>query len=287
MGTKRKFWFEDDDGVRWLFKYPRSGTGEHWAEKIAAEIGPALGVPCARVELATCAGVIGSISGSFAQDHNLSLVHGNELLQEVDSSYPVAQLRGVSKHTVSAVLERLEPMQPPVDNSELPSAADWFVGYLLLDAVIANSDRHHENWGVLQQTSTDVRRLAPSYDHASSLGRELRDERRRERLATRDPRHTVDFYIGRARSAIFHDVAAKKPLHPTEAFLLAKQYRARAGQAWLARLDDLSDNTFEDIVARLPDTIMSELSRRFALRMLATTRQTILRESADTANDRS
>jgi hypothetical protein len=27
------------------------------------------------------------------------LVHGNELLQEVDQAYPVTELRGVSKHT--------------------------------------------------------------------------------------------------------------------------------------------------------------------------------------------
>jgi hypothetical protein len=39
MGTKRKFWFTDTDGTRWLFKYSRAETGEHWSEKIAAEIG--------------------------------------------------------------------------------------------------------------------------------------------------------------------------------------------------------------------------------------------------------
>lgn len=34
MGSKRKFWYRPagDQPRRWLFKYPKSGTGEHWAE---------------------------------------------------------------------------------------------------------------------------------------------------------------------------------------------------------------------------------------------------------------
>lgn len=46
MGTKQKFWYEDASKRRFLFKYPRPGTGEHWAEKIVAEIATLLRVPC-------------------------------------------------------------------------------------------------------------------------------------------------------------------------------------------------------------------------------------------------
>ena len=47
MGTKRKFWYsnpaEEESSPDWLFKYPRPEIlGEHWAEKIAAEIAGAL-----------------------------------------------------------------------------------------------------------------------------------------------------------------------------------------------------------------------------------------------------
>ena len=31
MGTKYKFWYLDDDGVRVLFKQGRPNTGENWA----------------------------------------------------------------------------------------------------------------------------------------------------------------------------------------------------------------------------------------------------------------
>jgi hypothetical protein len=55
MGTQRKFWFIHTDGVRWLFKYSCPQTGEHWSEKIAAEIGARLRIPVAHVELAITA----------------------------------------------------------------------------------------------------------------------------------------------------------------------------------------------------------------------------------------
>ena len=192
MGTKEKFWCRDEKGLHWLFKFARPRTGEHWSEKIAAEVGLALGVPCAHVELAECRGQPGSLTRSFVTKGWASLVHGNELLQEVDASYPVVKLRGVTKHTVDAVLGLLSKVDAPTSSDpRLVSAADIFMGYLLLDAVVVNSDRHHENWGVLQLAG-GVRRLAPSYDHASSLGRELLDADRQARLATRDARRSVE-----------------------------------------------------------------------------------------------
>jgi HipA-like C-terminal domain len=276
MGTKAKFWYQDEDDTSWLFKFARSSTGEHWSEKIAAEIGAALGVPCAQVELALCDGHPGSVSRSFVEAGEGPLVHGNELLQEVDESYPTVQLRGVSKHTVDAVLGRLEGVRSPrAGDPALICAADWFVGYLLLDAVIVNSDRHHENWGVLQLAS-NTRQLAPSYDHASSLGRELKDAERLRRLATSDPAFAVDGYVQRARSGFYAEVEAVRPLHPTDAFRLAGDRRPTAMEVWLAQLRQTSEGVFERIVARVPDTMISAPERAFALAVLRAARQHLL-----------
>lgn len=43
--------------------------------------------------------------------------------------------------------------------------------------MIGNVDRHHENWGILRKRVDGewYGRLAPTFDHASSLGRELVD----------------------------------------------------------------------------------------------------------------
>ncbi|MGB1014647.1 MAG: hypothetical protein ACPG4T_10975 [Nannocystaceae bacterium] len=51
MGSKEKFWYREDQ-TSWLFKVCRPGTGEDWAEKLAASIAAKLNLPHAVVELA-------------------------------------------------------------------------------------------------------------------------------------------------------------------------------------------------------------------------------------------
>ncbi len=68
-------------------------------------------------------------------------------------------------------------MLGPLDTSvDKWPAFDVFAGYLVLDAWIANADRHAINWGVLQ--SANAERLAKSFDHGSALGSGLTDENR-------------------------------------------------------------------------------------------------------------
>jgi len=74
----------------------------------------------------------------------------------------------------------------------------------VLDAVIGNTDRHHENWGILLRRTKRrwMGMLAPTFDHASSLGRELRDETRgkcRRRLLSENQ---VGAYSEKATGAI-------------------------------------------------------------------------------------
>jgi hypothetical protein len=47
MGTKSKFWFSRS-GEMWLYKVTRPGSGEHWAEVLAAALAEMLGLPHAR-----------------------------------------------------------------------------------------------------------------------------------------------------------------------------------------------------------------------------------------------
>jgi hypothetical protein len=276
MGTKAKFWCLDDQARRWLFKFARPGTGENWSEKIAAEVGLTLGVPCAHVELAECEGRPGSLTQSFVTEGSGPLVHGNELLQQRDATYPLVQLYGVSKHTVDAVLGLLATIAAPTSgDARLVSAADVFLGYLLLDAVVMNCDRHHENWGVLQLPG-NLRGLAPSYDHASSLGRELSDEQRLARLATGDLRHAIDSYVRRARSGFYAHDTDKKAMHPTNAFFLAVKQRPEAGALWLDRVARLGDDEIEKITARVPASAISEQGRAFAREVLRRGRKLLL-----------
>ena len=183
MGTKAKFWYRKPGvEVEWLFKYPQENTGQHWAEKIAAEVADLLRVPHARVELAEFEGERGSVTESFAREGR-ELRHGNEVLAKTVSYYDPGQRFRQSEHSLDNIWSALGRVFLRPESAR--RAKLRFAEYLMLDALIGNTDRHHENWGLLVRRVGDKFRgfLAPSFDHASSLGRELLDERRAELLA--------------------------------------------------------------------------------------------------------
>ncbi len=192
VGSKRKFWCQGQNNAMYLFKYSRRHAGEDWSEKIAAQVAHTLGLPHPLIELAKCDDERGTISLDFTDSgESGGLVHGNELLLELDENYPSAGRNfHVAQHTLDRIFGALmqRNVRPPegfYGGIHIQTCVDVFVGYLMLDALIGNTDRHHSNWGVLVRREPDGTRfeeLTPSFDHASSLGRELTDERRRLKL---------------------------------------------------------------------------------------------------------
>lgn len=65
---------------------------------------------------------------------------------------------------------------------------------------------------------TGERMLCPTYDHAASLGREMRDVEKAERLTTKDRNRQIPAFVRRARSELFKLKTDKKPLLTVEAF---------------------------------------------------------------------
>lgn len=288
MGTKAKFWLSGPQGPLWLFKYFSQG-GDDWAEKIAAELAECLQMPHARAELACLGEHFGVISLDFTKNAARgALLLGNALLQDMDPAYPKEQRFRVAQHTVTRVLDFLTQdfIQLPA-NLEWPGAwmegfycaADVFVGYLLLDALIGNTDRHHENWGVLQtiRRNSKVRaELAPTFDHAASMGQILQEEERGKRITTNDPRFAVEAYAEKARSSFYGKEDDKKQLSTMEAFLLAAKQREQAAEAWLDRLKALSVDRIQEVVGRVPEERMSDATKGFVTRYLVHNRKRLL-----------
>ena len=182
LGTKWKFWFREGSR-RMLFKAEERGTGEDWAEKVACQLCETLGLPHIHYELAEeydgdryiWPGVV----CETCSPRPTSLVLGNQLLMALDPAYPAhkgSRKYKVREHTVDAVVDVVRRLASPSETwmSGVPrgvdTALDVFVGYVMLDAWIANQDRHHENWGALQD---DRLRLAPTFDHGASLAQSV------------------------------------------------------------------------------------------------------------------
>lgn len=182
IGDDEKDWLGDQADVRWLFKpvvvHDGWQQGEDWAERIACEIAKALGIPTATVELAIRDGRTGCISKSVIPA-NWELQPGAVALSEVIEGYE-SRTKFRTGHNLDNIFRALSGCSlPPYTQLPLYTAFDVFAGYLVFDALIANCDRHDENWAVLRDQLTDQPpSLAPSFDHANSLGFNLRDATR-------------------------------------------------------------------------------------------------------------
>lgn len=88
------------------------------------------------------------------------LSHGNELLAGAFADYDVNTSRKNPLYTVENIRKALENAEPS-EPDRWDSAFDQLAGYLVLDALVAGRDRHHENWAVMVSMDGG-RRLAPS-----------------------------------------------------------------------------------------------------------------------------
>jgi hypothetical protein len=274
MGTKQKFWFHHETLGRCLFKVARPGTGEDWSERIACELADLLDIPHAHYELASWDGVRGTVSPSLLSPRE-TLVHGNELLAagvRGDRSPIVEPHFGNSRHTLDAVFAALESSLaalPPGCGvpAQVGSARDLFIGYLMLDALIGNTDRHHENWALIEADTglgtPPIRYLSPTYDHASSLGRNEPEANILRRLATRDVGYSVSGYAARASSALYLSVGDRKPLSTLDAFAAAGLVAPAAFASWIERLERVPVEELTAVVAEVPSNRLSPNTARF------------------------
>jgi hypothetical protein len=269
LGSKPKFWILLDK-QRWLFKEARPNTGEDWSEKVAAEIARVLGIEAATVELAVYAGRRGCISLNFVDvEAGEALVHGNEILAWTVTGYDQGKKFRQSDHTIENIQRAIRATRPHTEKAD--AILTGLAGYMVFDALIGNTDRHHENWGLKLHVNHEIS-VAPSFDHASALGRELLDERRQALLST----NSVAWYMGKGRGGIFRDPEQRHGENPLRLVQLA----ARAYPAYFApalqRVVALEPNRITEVMDALPTDRASDWAKQFALAMILNARTSLI-----------
>lgn len=282
LGTKPKFWFTFG-GRRTLFKADNRETGEDWAEVIAAGICELLGLPHVPYELAhdTRNNLPGVICTNIATKPR-ALVLGNQLMVEVDPEYPAEEEKkyGVHQHTVSAVAKVLETLDPPpADEYWRPigvcnSAVDVFVGYVLLDTLIANQDRHHQNWGAIRDGKRSW--LAPTFDHGAGLARNEPDLKRRRRLDAGDRQRQLDAFANRAKSGFYGEISDSRTLRSHDCFAKWREIDEAAGDFWLDCLSRVQTQQFAELIEQVPEARMTPSAKEFTLELLLTNQRLLL-----------
>ena len=262
-GGKEKFWYQQPgkDIPAQLFKYPRENTGEHWAEKLVAEVAKILEIPCAPAELATFGGIQGAAIENVVPE-GYELIPGNEVLEGMIAPAKNVTLNfHMADHTlenIMLVLDRAFETTSEVQKNKLR-----FTQYLVLDAVVGNTDRHSENWGMLRikDSAPFYRSLSPSYDHGSSLGCELTDERRGELMAM----NRVGDYVERGRGQIFRAISRRRRPSPVQLVVTAIQDFPNLFRRPIEKLSDLNPSSIGLIVDSVPDEYMTQTAKEFSV----------------------
>lgn len=280
-GIDEKVWLIDDaDNSRWLYKPVSTKSwgvqGEDWAEVVVAEIGRLIGVPCARVKLATRQGKRGSISLDL-RPRDWELQPGAVLLSDLDPNYRPGwdRIKGRPGHSLENIEKVLRGYgAPPDPHLPLRTAFEVFSGYLLLDALVANRDRHDENWAILRPLTQSAQpKLCGSYDHAGSLGYNLRDDYRAHLLSA----GAVASWVRRGTAWRYeHDPGASVPSLVEIARDGLRLAGSEARSTWMARLEALDVTSVAAVLARVPG--LSDPAASFAQEVVSLNRRRLLDE---------
>ena len=305
-GSRTKFWVRFvGEPDRWLLKFPRPDTGEHWAEKVASEIGHLIGVDCAQVEFARYFGppVAGHERADAADDELLpegvpsticksflpgeddaawevGAFHGWEVLQFEVPGYDSEVVRGQREHNIRNIARVMYELTSDGQGNPGPGRErmlEQLASYALLDGLIGNTDRHHENWMVayVPEAGDTVLRSMPSFDHASSLGRELADERRRRYLES----DGVLAYLRRGRGGVYVNSTHERAPSPLALAELLCRWQPDFTRGTLERIEGLTEGQIRTAIGRVPLEFMSDVAKEFAVQVVRTSRQALLRSA--------
>jgi len=276
-GVEEKWWLiHPDTGDRWLFKPPvvkcEFQQGEDWAERVSTQLARVIGVPCADVELAHRGGRRGSLSRNL-QPAGWDIQPGQLLLAEFDPDY-VSKAKGRPGHSLARIYAALRDkhVQPPVDAAAGFGAFDVFAGYMVLDALVANRDRHDDNWSILTPPPGDATyRLCGSYDHSNSLGYNVHDRKCGQLLSETDG-------VGRwARKGTAHrfehgpDGPATLVDHAVNALSMCEP---PVREFWIEAVRSVTHDMLDDLLKSVAG--LSGLCRTFASELLKINRERLL-----------
>jgi hypothetical protein len=147
-GTRnKKIYLNPDDGELYFFKQSfkkgqRDYKYEFWSEIIASEIGDFLGFTVLPYHIAIRGEVVGCISKSMINQESEELIEGGKYLQAFDNTFKPENIKQRNRYSFGLIFYALTSFKKEQYLKE-------FVEIIVFDALIGNSDRHQENWAII------------------------------------------------------------------------------------------------------------------------------------------
>jgi hypothetical protein len=275
-GVLRKNWykipglgdclFKEAKSADWIFNDDRDAKTD-WTEKVVSEIAKLLKIPVAQYEFATgyFDGSVNIIEGILSVNcipENSIVFTGEDLLLSNIDRYRSDNL---ADYTIENCLKSLElaDVLPP-ENWQQPTGivtgSELFVGYLMLDALCINRDRHYHNWGAVAIKNRIE--LIPSFDHGLSLG------------GTDNISFAVDRYAAQFKSPFQNN--KQQQLSTLAALEVAAQFYPSTTRIWQEQLGQVDLTQITEILERIPPERITPAAAKFALDLIAHNQRRIL-----------
>lgn len=257
QGTKYKFWTQDNE----LFKEGKV-QGENWAELIAYNITTLLAIPSAEYKPAKLKTPnkkpkLGTLSPNFINTANGErLINANELLASwLGSKYDKSKTYKQKDYTFFTATNL-------INNT---TCIKNFIGYLLFDTLIANQDRHHENWGFIFASQSGELSLSPTYDHGASLACRMREKERKQRMTTNDTQYSVKFFANKAKTPFYNKERLLKTYQIAELCIMRFP---KESSYWIEKISCLSHEQLLNVINNISNEWMSATEKEFTLSLL-------------------
>ncbi|NMM63711.1 hypothetical protein HBE96_13720 [Clostridium sp. P21] len=164
--SEKKWLINPKTRQKGIFKFPKGAdmgkpTGEYWAEKIASQLAEVLEIECAKVDIGTFRGRVGSMSYMILNDEE-ELIEGIQYITKIYKEYnqdKFIDYKTAEPYSINMILQSIKETGLEKDFLAIP----------IFDALIGNSDRHHSNWGIVRNKVSGHIRISPLYDNGSSL----------------------------------------------------------------------------------------------------------------------
>ena len=256
-----------------LFKFTKSSeTTEHISEKLASDLARLIGLDCARIEIGVYDSKIGSMSYLINSDNEI-LIEGIYLINKIYPNYDSYTMYD----NINNEYYSLEMILNSLNEYNLKSE---FFRIVIFDFIIGNTDRHQNNWAVLQ--CNDIIRICPIYDNGSSLCCYIKEE-------------NIDTYLGndkvrfnsivnsKSKSRIRVDKRLKKESTHLEMIRYIKQNYNECIIEWVKIIkDSITDIAIDNIISNYEVALISDkrklLIKKFLLEKVNLLTEVFLRE---------
>ena len=241
-----------------IFKYQAYDCTEACSEKMSYEIAKSLGYSCAKIE--------------FAKDENGTLGVLNYLFtnktgeQHTDA---VAYINNGGDRKEFYTIENIENCLNKIDDKLFKD----FIKIMVFDALIGETDRHEENWGVSYKNGNY--KISPLYDNGCNL---LREYSKESKIIEEWESGKKDFnnYINKSRTVIYDNKGNKRYTHFELIKQLYKQNK-REVEKEIKNLENFTDEKAEEIVKRVPNEFMCNIQKEYIIKYLILRREKLLK----------